>query len=507
VMQASAASVAPEEFLMVNMVAKQAAVSACIICLLSCSRGPDPQRIGVFAETDAGIVELVVYGSETQADSFTEGLSEGFSYPQGQTVPTATSVKRLYVNLPDARIEESKVYILSDLNARWHLQGHTARDPQPLTTQLSKTDRGVYELTSDQLHANGPGYVGLLIKMPLGAPDRLYVVQLSESTAAAPASAPESPASPAPGGNAALSLTAGLLFATGAQGEGVYEIDLASLSIAQTAKTSLFNNQYMAWDRGKKRLYVAGTNGGAVSILADSPLREIGTMSQSVGWNTFSMALSPDGGTLFLTCASQSGPDAHDDRIVTLDTSTRAVRTMKVVGNPQSVSYLALSFKGDELYLSRDGGVDVYDPAKLERLRECPSSYLTSGRVIVPKNDPFIYVEQPGRLVRLRSDCSQSRSLNLPGAAANSWASSSARNDRLWVGSERGGVYEVDTRRLRSHFMSLRFKPEAFSESRDGRDLYVATGIDNVLLDIDTVTGKEKRSVAGIKDVFGLITR
>ncbi|HVR11503.1 MAG TPA: hypothetical protein VMW75_25895 [Thermoanaerobaculia bacterium] len=486
------------------MVAKQTAVSACILCIISCSRGPDPHRIGVFAETNAGLVELTVYGSETEADSFTQGVTAGFSFPQGQSVPTATSVKRFYVNLPDTRIEEAKIYILRDLNARWHLQGHMERDPQPVATRLSKTEGGVYELTSDQLQANGPGYVALWIKMPLGVPDRLYVVQLSESTAAAPSSATESPA---PGANAARSLAAGLLFATGGQGEGVYEINLASFGIAQTAKTSLFNNEYMAWDRARKRLYVSASNGGAVSILADSPLREIGTINQSVGWNTFSMALSPGGDTLFLTCASSGGPDAHDNRIVALDTTTRSVRATKRVGDPQSASYLDLSVQGAELYLSRDGGVDVYDPAKLERLRECPSNRLTSGRVIVSRNDPFIYVEQPGRLVRLRPDCSQSRSLNLPGTAAYSWASSSTRGDRLWVGSERGGLYEVDTRRFRSHFIDLRLKPEAFCESRDGRDLYVATGIKNVLLDIDLQTLKVKRSLAGIKDVFGLIAR
>jgi len=216
---------------------------------------------------------------------------------------------------------------------------------------------------------------------------------------------------------------------------------------------------------------------------------------------------SPDGRTLFLTCASQSGPDAHDDRIVALDTTTRSARAIKRVGDPQSASYLNLSFKGDELYLSRDGGVDVYDPARLEHLRECPSSHLTSGRVIVSKNDPFIYVEQPGHLVRLRPDCSQSRSLDLPGAAAFSWASSSTRGDHLWVGSERGGLYEVDTRRFRSHFINLQWKPEAFCESRDGRDLYVASAIKNVLLDIDPQTGEVRRSLTGIKDVFGLIAR
>jgi len=163
------------------MVPKHTAALAGAICLLSCSRGPDPGRIGVFVETNAGAVELAAYGSESTSDSFTEGLTEGFTFPQGQALPAAAVVRRIYINLPEAHVEESKLYVLPSLTARWHLQGHQERDPQPLATQLSKSDKGVYELTSDQLQGKTSGYVALLIKMPLGVPDRLYVIQLSET--------------------------------------------------------------------------------------------------------------------------------------------------------------------------------------------------------------------------------------------------------------------------------------------------------------------------------------
>jgi hypothetical protein len=48
---------------------------------------------------------------------------------------------------------------------------------------------------------------------------------------------------------------------------------------------------------------------------------------------------------------------------------------------------------------------------------------------------------------------------------------------------------------------------EAFAESHDGRHLYVATGNKNKLLDLDVATGTIVRSLTGIKDVYGLVTR
>jgi len=315
------------------------------------------------------------------------------------------------------------------------------------------------------------------------------------------------PESPAATRSAHMRNSSGdVLFATGGQGEGVYEID-GSLRLAQTAKTSLFNNMFMAWDRSTKHLYVSATNGGVVSILAESPLREIATISQDVGWNTFSMALSPDGGTLFLTCTSQGGPQTHDDQIVALDTASQTSRAKLSVGNPVSASYLALSPDGARLYLSRAGGVNIYSSATLGLLRECKADDMGAGRIAASRDDAFLYVVQTARLVRMRTDCSEASSVYIAAGEGHSWMYTSDDGRRLWIGSRRGGFYEIDTRTFAAHFVDLGFNAETFAESSDGRDLYVGTGDKNLLLDVNIATGTVIRSLSGIRDVFGLVRR
>ena len=285
-----------------------------------------------------------------------------------------------------------------------------------------------------------------------------------------------------------------ILFATGSQGEGVYEVD-SSLKIAQTAKTSLINNTFLAWDKSTKRLYVSAINGGVVSILEVSPLREIATINQDVGWNTFSMALSPDGGTLFLTC---------NKRVVAFDTASRATRATLQVDSP---SYLALSSDGARLYLSHPGGVTIYSSANLEILRECRGGDMTAGRILASKDGSFLYVVQPGQLVKMRPDCSKVGSAHISDISGNFGMSASDNGERLWVGSRGKGYYEIDTQMLTVHFVDLGFSAETFAESSNGRDLYVGTGDKNILFDVDISTGTIVRSLAGIKNVYGIVRR
>lgn len=296
-----------------------------------------------------------------------------------------------------------------------------------------------------------------------------------------------------------------ILFATGSQGEGVYEVD-SSLKIAQTAKTSLFNNSLLAWDRSTKLLYVAAINGEVVSILAVSPLREIATISQDVGWNNFSMELSPDGGTLFLTCSTQGGPKIHDTQIVAFDTVSRTTRSALSVGDPGSVSYLSLSPDGTRLYLSRSGGVNIYSAATLDLLRECnDDETMTSGRILVSKDDEFLYVAQTERLVRMRTDCSEINSTYMAGIESHFWMSASDNSERLWIDSRGEGLYKVDMRTLAVQFLDLGISAQTFTESGDGHNLYVGTGDENRLLDVDISTGATIRSLEGIENVYAIV--
>ncbi|HEY2290775.1 MAG TPA: YncE family protein [Thermoanaerobaculia bacterium] len=303
--------------------------------------------------------------------------------------------------------------------------------------------------------------------------------------------------------NTVVEATSPLLYATGAQNEGVYAISTSPFAKVGTAVTSLFNNAFVAVDPKRDRIYVAATNGGLVSVLSTSPLREIGTITGDVGWNTYSMVLSPDGGSLFLTCATQGGSEAHDNRVVVLDTEGRSTRTKLRVGDPHDVSYLAMSPSGRELFVSHNGVVDVYDSSTLALLRVCRPGG-TMGRIAVSKDGAFLLVLQPGGLVRMRPDCSDVSTASLAGTRGYEPLSASARKGLFWVGGESERLYSFDARDLTVRSVDLGYKPEAFSESADAQHVYVVTGDKNVLLDLDVPTGKVVQSLAGIKDAYGL---
>jgi DNA-binding beta-propeller fold protein YncE len=304
-------------------------------------------------------------------------------------------------------------------------------------------------------------------------------------------------------GDTMVEATGSLLYATGAQGEGVYAISTSPFARVGTVGTSLFNNAFLAVDRDRGRIYVSATNGGSVSVLSTSPLREIGTITGDVGWNTSSMALSPDGGALFLTCSTQAGPDAHDNQVVVLDTERRATRAKIRVGDPRSVSYLALSPSGRELFVSHNGSVDVYDVSTLTLLRQCQPGGST-GRIAVSRDGAFLLILQSGGLVRMRPDCSEVATASLAEIQGYEPLSASARKGLFWIGGKSKWLYSFDARDLMVRSVDLGFKPEAFTESANAQHVYVVTGDKNFMLDLDVQTGRVVQTLAGIKDAFGL---
>lgn len=351
----------------------------------------------------------------------------------------------------------------------------------------------------------GPGVPTELAPAPSASQGRgVPAPSTSPTTSVAPPpAAPESSAHLPPQKRAVEETTGSRLYATGAQGEGVYAISTSPLSRVETASTDLFNNVFLAVDRERGRIYVAATNGGSVSILSTSPLREIGAITSDVGWNTFSMALSPDGSSIFLTCATQTGAEAHDNQVVVLDAEKRATRGKIRVGEPRSVSYLALSPDGRELFVSHQGTVDVYEASTLNLLRQClPRSFI--GRIAVSTDGAFLVALQPGGLVRMRTDCSDVERVPLAGLLGYEPLTASARDGLFWVGSETESLYSFDARDLALRSVDLGYKPEGFAESADRQHVYVVTGNKNLVLDLDVPTGKVVQSLAGIQDSFGI---
>jgi hypothetical protein len=138
---------------------------------------PDARLVGVFVLDSTGLRELKQYGAQEDGDSFTTGVYTRFQFPDSFAPEKSTQPRAFYVNLPDARITESKVYRLTDLDAKWHnSQRHAANDPKPLPTRLEIVESSLYKvLLPDGADTTHP-VLALRVAMPMGTLDRLYVI-------------------------------------------------------------------------------------------------------------------------------------------------------------------------------------------------------------------------------------------------------------------------------------------------------------------------------------------
>ena len=141
------------------------------------------KRLGVYVQTETGLTEIRAYGVETH-NTLNETMTFAFSGEIPQ-IPTAIG---FIFNLPDSPVAEAKVYLLPDVKAaRWHyFNPSEPSDPQPLSSGIERVSDGVYKVAPDSMPANAAGYLTLRVRMPLGAPDRMYAVKLK--AAATPSS-------------------------------------------------------------------------------------------------------------------------------------------------------------------------------------------------------------------------------------------------------------------------------------------------------------------------------
>lgn len=135
---------------------------------------PNPQKIGVFADTDSGLIELTVRG---QFDR--HPLSERYriTLPSRRGVPTVDEVHAFFVNMPNALITESRVYYLPNLRASWGIQ-RSASDPTPARIDLLRIEEDVFKIVLKEKPPAGVRYVALFLTMPMGVEDRFYPVQI-----------------------------------------------------------------------------------------------------------------------------------------------------------------------------------------------------------------------------------------------------------------------------------------------------------------------------------------
>jgi hypothetical protein len=134
--------------------------------LTGCESAPDSSRIGVFASTTHGLLELTTYGKE---------IGEAvYELPNAQTFPSSTSVRSFYINMPDSTITESKLYWMSSIGKTFNESGQS-----PLSITLVAKREKLYQVACADLAQKKDGYAILKVSMPLGQPDRIYVVHVT----------------------------------------------------------------------------------------------------------------------------------------------------------------------------------------------------------------------------------------------------------------------------------------------------------------------------------------
>ena len=142
-------------------------IGCLLMVVIGCQTAPDPQRIGVFASTNRGLLELSSYGEQTGMTSYSLlKLSE---------VPKASKVEQFYVNMPGSTITELKVFWITKFDNEFD-----EKDRIPLNASIEAGKSNVYRIRCADLAGKKDGYAFLKLPMPLGVADRMYVIRLSE---------------------------------------------------------------------------------------------------------------------------------------------------------------------------------------------------------------------------------------------------------------------------------------------------------------------------------------
>ena len=138
----------------------------CSFLLLSCSHEPGPEKLGVFAETGTGFVELTSFGEQNGIQTYNL-----------ETAPppiVGGTVKSYLINLPDVKIANSKVFWTSTLDKFFD-----EKNARIIGSSLeSASDNNRYKISITDGNIPQSGYALLKVGMPLGTPDRMYIVQI-----------------------------------------------------------------------------------------------------------------------------------------------------------------------------------------------------------------------------------------------------------------------------------------------------------------------------------------
>jgi 6-phosphogluconolactonase (cycloisomerase 2 family) len=285
----------------------------------------------------------------------------------------------------------------------------------------------------------------------------------------------------------------------------VYKIDIGTEKIIE--KTTLSNIQMglLAWNQTRNEVYGADYNGDVVSIVQPDPLREIGSIRQNVGWNAYSIAVSPDGSVMYLTF-SWGGDNASYRQAVVLDPVARVSVGKVRLTDTYGEAYLALSSDGKYLYVSWDSNIDVYSTSDMSLIQHNTLAAGWSGRLAVSSDDRYLYICQADQLVKWNIGTGTTEEIiSLPGVSGYSWIEMSDDGQRVWVGSSNANrVYEVQTSFANYRAIDLQGIPYSFVQSSDGLCLY-STSFEEGVSAVDLSTGEIVRAIPNIQYATGLI--
>lgn len=146
-----------------------------IILCASCTGSKEIKNIGVSIETEKGIREIVYYAEQK--------ISSEECYPLDKLpgIVSASVIKAIYLNIPEANISSTKLYDCYNLKGRtfypnlkeWHTEYSI-----PLPISIEKMKNGVYKIVCNELKdkRDTGAFLILLVRMPLGIPNRAYPI-------------------------------------------------------------------------------------------------------------------------------------------------------------------------------------------------------------------------------------------------------------------------------------------------------------------------------------------
>lgn len=146
------------------------------ILLSACEQETAPRKIGVFANTNVGILEISPHKTD-----FPYKIS--LSDSEFSQMSKVSSLNYFYVNVPEILIAETKLIWFSSFEKeeRSYDKGrfdYKLEDVAELKPEIEKLKNGLYKIRFESISDKETGFVALHLRMPYGTTDRAYLIRI-----------------------------------------------------------------------------------------------------------------------------------------------------------------------------------------------------------------------------------------------------------------------------------------------------------------------------------------